>query len=111
MHLGEKRYVEEYVLHSEAVLITVKNLYKTKGGEKSHILIDLHYIASMLKGIVVCLCFKLIHEYLLMDEISSAKYYKHEILKKGICVLQSSENEEILSVVIISFNMREINQI
>lgn len=65
----------------------------------------------MLKGIVVCLCFKLIHEYLLMDEIGSAKYYKHEILKKGICVLQSSENEEILSVVIISFNMREINQI
>ena len=67
---------------------------KLKGRKKSHILsrFALYHIHIQRDNstpyFVLC-----IHEYLLMDEISSAKYYKRDILKKQICcLLQSYEN-------------------
>ena len=66
---------------------------KVKGREKAHILSRfalycIHIQRDNTPYFVLC-----IHEYLLMDEISSAKYYKRDILKKQICcLLQSYEN-------------------
>lgn len=66
------------------MLITIKNLYKLKGRKKSHILNRFSLYCIHIQRANSTLYFVLcIHEYLLMDEISSAKYYKHDILKKN----------------------------
>lgn len=83
LHFEEKRCVLKYAIHSQGVLITIQNLYEAKGEKKSHILNRFSLYCIHIQRANSTLYFVLcIHEYLFMDEISSAKYYKHDILKK-----------------------------
>lgn len=53
MHTGEKKCVKEYAMNSEDTLITIRNSYEAKGEEKITLLINLHYITSTCKEIVI----------------------------------------------------------
>lgn len=57
----EKRCVEDYAMHLEDMLMTIGNLYEAKGEKTIILLIDLHYITSIGKEVVVPLCFMLAH--------------------------------------------------
>lgn len=52
MHIGEK-CVKEYAMNSQDMLMTIRNSYETKGKKKITLLIDLHYITTIGKEIVV----------------------------------------------------------